>query len=244
LAICGSPRKGNSYSILNSLKENYPDITFKILMLNELNLEICKGCYGCVLNGEEFCPLKDDRDMIVREMVNADGLIMASPTYTVTIPALMKIYFDRLGYFGHRPIFHDKFAMTITTGAGYGIDESNKYINKILSSFGYNIGPSLELQTPPKKLMSERRKQTHQKKAFEAFDAFVASIKKGERDKPSMGLIVVFHIFKAVSEAFPEVYRADYDYYKDKTDYYYETKIPFYKKRIAKKYVSKVMKEE
>ena len=243
LAICGSPRKGNSYSILNSIKENSPSIDFKLLMLSEVDLKMCKGCYGCVLNGEEFCPLKDDRDMIIQEMLDADGLIVASPTYTVQISALMKIFFDRLGYFGHRPRFFDKFAMSIATGAGYGIDETNKYMSKILSSFGYNIGPSLELQTLPKKMMSEKRKIDNKKKVIEASDTFIARIEKGERDKPSMGLIVVFNIFKAVSEAFPDVYRADYEYYKDKTDYFYDTKIPFYKKRIANKYVSKVMKE-
>jgi len=37
LSICGSPRKGNTYSALNSIKENYPHIDYKILMLNELN---------------------------------------------------------------------------------------------------------------------------------------------------------------------------------------------------------------
>lgn len=242
LAICGSPRKGNSYSVLSSIKENYPDIEFKILMLNDLNLEMCKGCYGCVLNGEEFCPLKDDRDMIVQEMIDADGLILASPTYVVQIPALMKKFFDRVGYFGHRPRFFDKFAMTIATGAGYGTDKSNKYMSSMLSSFGYNIAPSVELQTLPKKLMSEKREQENQKKTFEAFDIFIGRIKKGERDKPPVGLVVVFNLFKAVSEAFPDVYRADHEYFKDKTGYYYETKIPFYKKWVADKYVKKTIK--
>ena len=56
LAICGSPRKGDSFSVLNTIKENYPDIDFYLLMLNELDLKMCKGCYGCVLNGEKHCP--------------------------------------------------------------------------------------------------------------------------------------------------------------------------------------------
>ena len=33
---------------------------------------------------------------------------------------------------------------------------------------------------------------------------------------------------------------ADYEYYKDKTDYYYDTKIPFFKKFITKKVVKKI----
>lgn len=211
-------------------------------MLNEVDLKMCKGCYGCVLKDEEFCPLKDDRDMIIQEMLDADGVIVACPTYVVQVPALMKNFVDRLGYFGHRPSFYDKFAMAIATGAGYGIEEPNKYMSKILSSFGFNVVPSLELQILPKKIMSEERKMDNQKKTIKAFDTFVARIKKGERNKPSMGLVVVFNIFKSVSMAFEDVYRADYQYYKDKTDYFYDTKIPFYKQMVANRYVRKVMK--
>lgn len=90
--------------------------------------------------------------------------------------------------------------------------------------------------------MSEKRKQKNQKKTFEAFDKFIARIKKGERNKPPIGLVVVFNLFKTVSEAFPDVYRADHEYFKDKTGYYYNTKIPFYKKWVADNYVKKAMK--
>jgi multimeric flavodoxin WrbA len=242
LAICGSPRKGNSYSVLNSIKENYTDIDFKILMLSEVDLQLCKGCYGCVLNGEKFCPLKDDRDMIVKEMLDADGVISASPTYAAQVPWILKNFIDRIGYFAHRPVFFDKFAMSIGTGAGYGIDETNKYMSKMFSGFGFNVVPPVELQVLPKKMMSEKRKTGNQNKTFKAVDKFIAAIKKGERDKPSVGLVVVFSIFKTVAMAFKDVYRADYEYYKDKTGFYYDTKIPFYKKWVAKRVVDKTMK--
>ena len=71
LAICGSPHKGNTYSVLNSIQEDYPDIDYKILMLSELIWERCLGCYACIALGAEKCPLKDNRDMIVEEMYKA-----------------------------------------------------------------------------------------------------------------------------------------------------------------------------
>jgi len=82
LAICGSPRKRHTYSILKSIKENYSDIDYKILKLSEMNFELCRGCYTCVLRGEDKCPIKDDRDMIIQEMSDADGTIFASPVYS------------------------------------------------------------------------------------------------------------------------------------------------------------------
>lgn len=60
LAICGSPRKGNTYSALKTIQDSFPDIDFELLMLKDLHFELCKGCYACVLRGEEKCPTKDD----------------------------------------------------------------------------------------------------------------------------------------------------------------------------------------
>jgi multimeric flavodoxin WrbA len=242
LAICGSPRKGNSYSILNSIKEKYTAIDIKMLMLNEVNLNRCKGCYTCVLIGEEKCPLKDDRDMIVQEMRDADGVVVATPTYAVQVPWILKNFIDRISYFGHRPQFFDKFAMSIATGAGYGIDEPNKYMSKMFSGFGFSVVPSLELQVLPKKIMSEKRKVDNEKKTIKAFDVFVDRIKKKKRDKPSKDMVIVFNIFKTVSGLCKDVYKADYEYYKDKTGYYYDTKISFYHKLVAKSVVDQVMR--
>jgi len=242
LAICGSPRKGNSYSVLNSIKENYPGIDFKLLMLNKVNLKMCKGCYLCVLQGEDKCPLKDARDMIVQDMLDADGIVSVSPTYATQVPWILKKFIDRIGYLAHRPCFFDKFAMSIATGAGYGIDEPNKYMSKMFTGFGFSVAPSLELQVLPRKIMSEKRKEENQKKTIKAFDVFIDRIKKNKKDKPSKELVIVFNIFKTVSELCKDVYKADYEYYKDKTDYYYDTKISFYQKLVAKSVVNKITK--
>ena len=145
LAICGSPRKGNTHSVLTTIKENYPDIDFNILRLSKINFELCKGCYSCVKRGEEKCPIKDDRDMIISEMLDSDGLILASPVYSHMISAMMKNFFDRFGFYGHRPQFFDKYAMSIVTCSGYGGEEAIKYLDKMLSVFGFNLVPALEL---------------------------------------------------------------------------------------------------
>ena len=47
LAICGSPRKGNTYSALRSIQDNFPDVDFEIIMLKDIHFEPCKGCYTC-----------------------------------------------------------------------------------------------------------------------------------------------------------------------------------------------------
>ena len=73
-----------------------------------------------------------------------------------------------------------------------------------------------------------------------AFNSLINRIEKCDRAKPTINMMVPFSIFKYVSEIDKETMAADYEYYKDKTDYYYDTKIPFFKKMISKKVVKKI----
>lgn len=245
LAICGSPHRGNCYSVLNSIKENYPTIDFKLLMLKEVNLEQCRGCYVCVLKGEEKCPLKDDRDMIIKEISDADGIVFASPVYVNHIAALMKHFIDRLGFFAHRPRFYDKYAMVMAICAGFGAKEANEYMNGIFSVFGFNVVSSLELQIATK---SEKEKTYNHEKTIKAFNTFITGIKEGQRNPPPPTLtqVIYFNIFKSISGLNKKVGKADYQFYKDKTDFTYDIKINFFKKMLAKwiarKTIRKMMK--
>lgn len=245
LAICGSPKKGNCYAMLNSIQENYPDIDYKILMLNEVNLERCRGCYVCILRGEEYCPLKDDRDMIIEEIAAADGIILASPVHVNHISALMKQFIDKLGFLAHRPRFHDKYVMVMAIGSGFGADKANEYMSGMFSVFGLNVVSSLELYIASK---TERDNPYYHEKTINAVNTLIDGIKKGQGELPSptMLKLIYFNIFKAISEINKAEGPADYEFYKDKTDYVYNTKInPFKKmmaKRIARKEIDKMMK--
>ena len=242
LAICGSPRKGNSYKALNEIREEFPQIDFEILHLKDLDFKLCKGCYGCVVRGEEKCPLKDDRDMIIKKMMEADGLILASPVYSLMVSALMKSFFDRFGYLAHRPQFFDKYAMSMVSCSGYGAEDALSYMDKMLSVYGFNLAPSLELQFRVGK-MTEEHKQMNTKKIKAAVNTLISKIEKGERDKPSLSLMIPFNIFKYVSQIDRDNMTADYEYYKEKGDYYYKARIPIYKKFIAKKVSDKIISQ-
>jgi multimeric flavodoxin WrbA len=232
LAICGSPRKGNTYKALNVLSDALPHIDFEILHLAHMNLEFCKGCYGCVLRGESTCPLNDDREMILGKVSEADGLILVSPVYSQMVSALMKNFIDRLGYLAHRPRFFEKYAMSMVTCSGYGAKDALQYMDKMLTVYGFNLAPSLELQVHPGKVDEKT-----------AIEILIAKIVKGERDKPTLNRMVPFNIFKYVSRLDKDLMPADYAYYKDKGDYYYDAKIPFYKKFIAKRVSDKIISQ-
>jgi multimeric flavodoxin WrbA len=242
LAICGSPRKGNTYRALTVIRDSFPRIDFEILQLNDMEFNFCKGCYSCVLRGEAKCPIKDDRDMILSRISEADGLILASPVYSHMVSALMKNFFDRFGYLAHRPQFFDKYAMSMVTCSGYGAEDALKYMNKMLSVFGFNLAPSLELQIQPGTISDETIARNRQKSIL-AVETLVDKIEKGKRDDPSLGLMIPFLVFKYVSKLDKDLMPADFEYYKDKGDYYYDTKIPYYKKFIAKRVSDKIISQ-
>lgn len=239
LAICGSPKKGDAYSVLKTIKEINPDIDFKILMLKDQNLNDCRGCYACIAMGEKFCPLKDDRDKIIQEMENADGVIFASPTYVYQVSALMKKFIERTGFLGHRPIFFDKYAMMISTCKGFGADKVADYMKGIFISYGFNVVSSLELEISTK---SAKEKKYNKEKILKSFDKFITSIKEGKKEKPTIMQVVMFNMLKYVSKIDKDYMQADYKYYKDKEGFFYKTKIPFYMKWIAKQEIKKINK--
>jgi multimeric flavodoxin WrbA len=230
LAICGSQRKGNTFAVLDSIREEFPDIDYEILMLKDMNLKDCYGCYACINLGPEKCPLKDDRDVILRKMEEADGVVFATPTNTRHITALMKKFIDKLGYIAHRPYFFDKYALFVSTCKGFGADLANEYMSSNIGQYGFNVVSSLDLYISTKSV-AETKYNNDQ--IIQAFQEFISAIKKGERFKPEFGYLVQFHIMKAISELNKKAGIADYEYYKDKTGYYYDVKVPFYKKKFA-----------
>lgn len=244
LAICGSPRRGNTYNILSSLKEDNPEIEFKILMLSDLNLNDCLGCYACMHCGEDCCPLTDDdRDMIIEEMLLSDATIFASPTYARTISALMKKFVERISFFAHRPIFFEKYAMALTTCAGFGGDLTCKFLEENFTQCGFNFVSSLVLRVAT---MSEKEKEFNLKESSLHYNKLISVVKSAKKPEPTLGQLVYFRIMKKIAELNKKIGKADFEFYKDKKDFYHAVKVSYPKKLFAKwvadREINKLMK--
>ena len=121
-AFVGSARKKHTYNATEQFLQNLQslgDIEYEIVSLSDYRLEVCKGCKLCFEKGEEFCPLKDDRDILFNKMNNSDGIIFASPNYSFNVSGLMKIFLDRLGFIFHRPRFFGKAFTSIVVQGFY-----------------------------------------------------------------------------------------------------------------------------
>jgi len=210
-------------------------------MLKDANLNPCSGCYVCVKLGEDKCPIKDDREQIVKEMLDADGVIFASPVYTMQITALMKNFFERVGYIDHRPCFYGKHAMVMAVCAGFGADKANEYMGGMCSIFGFSIASSVELKIATK---TENEKAYTHKQTTEAFERFIAKINDSEDRTPSITMtqLIYYNVFRTLSQLQKDAYKADYKFYKDKTDVPGNAKINVFKKMFANFMTGRIMK--
>ena len=110
-AFVGTARKKHTYYAVRQFLDNlksFGDVEYEIIALTDYHLEMCKGCKNCFRKGEEFCPLKDDRDVLIEKMMMSDGVVFATPNYSYQVSAIMKMFFDRLGFVFHRPRFFGK----------------------------------------------------------------------------------------------------------------------------------------
>ena len=107
-AIIGTQTRKATYQAVQEFEKNlkqYGEIDFEYVFLSDYHLEFCRGCKLCFDRGEEYCPLKDDRDVLLAKMEQSDGVIFATPNYAFQLSARMKNLFDRLAYIDHRPRF-------------------------------------------------------------------------------------------------------------------------------------------
>jgi len=109
LGFLGSPRVNGRCSRLlqKSLEgaENEGAQT-KRYDLIKLNIMQCCGCLECIFKNHELpigrCSLHDDMESILKEYMQADGYVFASPVYDGYITALMKKFLERKFALGYR----------------------------------------------------------------------------------------------------------------------------------------------
>ena len=236
LAIMGSPRKkGNTYKITKKVEEQMKDlgnVEFEYLFLKDTNLQPCRGCFVCISNDGNLCPIKDDRTTIEEKIINADGIILASPVYVMQITWLMKILIDRMAYHCHRPRFFNQKAIAISTTGGIGLKETLDYLELVAGAWGLNFVNKLGIQTPPWPKSSKAYKKDEEKIKVTT-KIFYQALESNNPRSPKLMEYLGFRIFKEMSARLKEYLPADYKFYKNQENYYYDTKINFLKKIMA-----------
>lgn len=104
VAFNGSPRKkGNTSILINRVFDVLQNegIETELVQLRDKNLKGCIACYKCFENQDRQCSVKnDDMNGCIEKMVEADGIILGSPTYFSNVTSEMKALIDRAGLVG------------------------------------------------------------------------------------------------------------------------------------------------
>jgi multimeric flavodoxin WrbA len=102
VAFNGSPRKDGNTGILIDyvLKElDREGIQTERVDLADKSIQGCMECYGCIENKDGHCANdQDDLNQMIDKMVEADGMILASPTFFTDVSTEMKALIDRAGF--------------------------------------------------------------------------------------------------------------------------------------------------
>jgi len=122
LLISSSPHKTRSQTFLLAeelLKGLDSSVKKEVIHLCDHRIEFCRHCERChekVLQ----CPIKDDVvRSILEKMLDADGIILATPNYINQVTASMKALFDRSSHFIHCKRLLGKYvAGVVSSGSG------------------------------------------------------------------------------------------------------------------------------
>lgn len=96
LILSASPRKnGNSDILCHQFMKGAADAgnQVELISLYDKNIGFCRACYACFKTGK--CVLKDDMAEILDKIQAADVLVVATPTYFLTMNGKLKNTIDR-----------------------------------------------------------------------------------------------------------------------------------------------------
>jgi len=159
VGICGSRVKnGNTeayleYAISQAVQQK--DVEAEAIFLSGKEINACNHCNWCITNQSEEKPCVQDDDMmpIYPKLLEADGIILASPAHFGRLSGLMADMIDRTRAFVHGNIYRHPLtnkiggAMAIAFFRGGGIETTLSSLNlfflthrMILATGGYQLG--------------------------------------------------------------------------------------------------------
>ena len=150
-AVNGSPRKnGNTAQLLQKALEGAASAgaEVKLIQLADLNFSGCRSCFACkrLANPAPVCVLKDDLAEILKELLQADGIIMGSPIYFGAETGLYRNFLERLFF----PML--RYTNPPSSRAEKRIDFGFIYTmnvpENVMDEYGYNAYLQSQSQTP------------------------------------------------------------------------------------------------
>lgn len=96
VGICGSPRAGNTAWIMRKLFTDSPEVDIEVELIQLVNrrVKLCDGCLKC--EETQKCVIDDDMVTLYEKLRHSDRIVLGTPVYFDSVPALLKNFIDRL----------------------------------------------------------------------------------------------------------------------------------------------------
>lgn len=212
LLISSSPRKEKSQTLLlaKEVLRGCSNKTQKsqIIHLCDYEIEFCRHCEGCHRKIMQ-CFIKDDAHIILKKMLTAEGIILASPNYITQITASMKALFERASHFIHCKRLLGKYiAGVVSSGSGQD-EEVLDYIKYYGHTCGAQYSGGVSSGVP---ISKEKLRQAYQLGKRLALDIkakriFLEQIKIIEEGRKH---------FKRIMQLRKDDWQEEYQYWKDR----------------------------
>jgi multimeric flavodoxin WrbA len=212
LLISSSPHKEKSRTFLLAKEVlrgcKAEGVKTKIMHLCDCRIEFCHHCEACHRKIMQ-CPIKDDVRLIMKKMLEADGIVLASPNYINQITASMKALFERASHFMHCKRLLGKYIVgVVTSGSGYD-KEVLDYIKTYIHACGaqFSGGVSSCAYTLKEKMAD----------AYQLGRKFTQDIKEKRLFADQAKIIEVGkEHFKRIMQLRKEDWKEEYQYWQDK----------------------------
>jgi len=203
------------------------DVVYEIVRLSDYHLETCTGCRLCMDKGEELCPLKDNRDLLIEKIMNSDGVIFSSPNYSFQVSAWMKIFLDRLGFIFHRPQFFGRTFTNLVNEGIYGGKKIVKYLNFVGFGLGFHVVKGAVILTIVP--ITEQMQRKNDKILDNLSKRFYSQLMRGKYPTPSLLKLFFFRMARSSMGVMLNENNRDYAFYRKNgwfdSEYYYPVKL-------------------
>ena len=235
-AFIGTQTRRHTYEAVQEFEKRLKelgDVEFEYVFLSDYNLEFCRGCKLCFDKGEEYCPLKDDRDVLLEKMEQSDGVIFATPNYAFHVSARMKNLLDRIAFIYHRPRYFGRACTAIVTQGIFGGGTIAKYLCSAGGNMGFHASKGCVVNTLDP--MTEKRNRQLVQNVSKAAVRFHKELHR-TTPSPSLVKLVIFRLSRNGIKSADPAFK-DHQYYGDmgwyESDYYYPASLGPAKKLVG-----------
>jgi multimeric flavodoxin WrbA len=178
LGINASPKgsKSRTLALVKAVLDGAKSCGCRTQFVDICNLDIkyCRACDACFKTGK--CVRKDDFQGLYKKILAADGLVIGSPNYFMSVTAQLKTVIDRMADAIHCQLLEGKYSVSVATAGGPGQDRLvTDYLNTVMLNFGSFVTGSVGVSIRAGEKSFESAKQ----KAFKLGEALARDIESG-----------------------------------------------------------------